>query len=76
MDLWRAIEDFCIEQNRERASGEFSRLTPALESVVTDRDGAFGTAQLRMGFRLSPDDNPSALPQVLTAALELALELS
>ncbi len=78
VDLWRAIENFCTEQNRERpppsSSREFNRLTPTLESVATDRDGAFGTARLRIGFRLSPNDDPAALPQSLTAALELALK--
>ena len=71
--LWRAVETFCLEKNRNRPDRQFDRLTPSLESLVTDRDGAFGTAVLRMGFRLSPDDDPAALPDDLSAMLEHAL---
>ncbi len=70
VELWRAVETFCLEQNQNRPDRQFHRLTPSLESLVTDRDGAFGTASLHMGFRLSPSDNPAVLPKLLTAALE------
>ena len=70
VELWRAVETFCLEKNSNRPDRQFERLTPSLESLVTDRDGAFGSASLRMGFRLSPDDDPAALPKSLTEVLE------
>ena len=70
VELWRAVETFCLEKNQNRPDRQFDRLTPSLESLVTDRDGAFGTASLHVGFRLSQNDDPAALPKLLTVALE------
>jgi LysW-gamma-L-lysine carboxypeptidase len=69
VDVWRSIEHFCEERNRDRPDREFNRLTPSLQSIVTDQEGAFGTASLQVGFRLSLDDDPRTLEKSLAPAL-------
>ena len=73
VDLWRSVEGFCSQRNGGRSDREFDRLTPSLTSIVTDQDGAFGTASLQIGFRLSVDDDPTSLPASLTVVLEQAM---
>jgi LysW-gamma-L-lysine carboxypeptidase len=70
VDVWRSIERFCEERNRNRADREFDRLTPCLESIITSPEGTFGAASLHIGFRLSLDDDPDSLEATIATALE------
>jgi LysW-gamma-L-lysine carboxypeptidase len=60
VDLWNAIVAYCADFNtgRQRA---FDRLDPSLRHIATHDEGAYGTAQMSMGFRLPPDLSPDAL---------------
>jgi LysW-gamma-L-lysine carboxypeptidase len=53
VDLWRQVEQFCLEFNRERgAETPFNRLDPSLRQIASRDEGAYGLVELSMGFRL------------------------
>lgn len=53
VDLWRQVEQFCAEFNRERGAGTpFNRLDPALRRIASHDEGAYGLVELGFGFRL------------------------
>jgi LysW-gamma-L-lysine carboxypeptidase len=53
VDLWRQVEQFCLRFNEERqADTPFNRLDPSLRHIASRDEGAFGTVELGMGFRL------------------------
>lgn len=68
--LWHFLCGFCDAWNTAaRAAREFDRLTPALQSITSAADGTHGVVRLTIGFRLPPDEEPSALETRLRQAL-------
>jgi len=60
VDLWNAVVAYCDHFNTGRDKA-FERLDPSLRHIVTRDEGAYGTAQMSLGFRLPPDLSPDAL---------------
>jgi LysW-gamma-L-lysine carboxypeptidase len=76
VDLWNTIVAHCDDFNAGREK-VFQRLDPSLRHIVTRDEGAYGTAQMSLGFRLPPDLAPDTLADDLRQLLEaggLALE--
>jgi LysW-gamma-L-lysine carboxypeptidase len=67
--LWNTIVAHCAEFNvgRERT---FHQLIPSLRHIVTCDEGAFGVAQMSLGFRLPPGLSPDTLTEELRRLLE------
>jgi LysW-gamma-L-lysine carboxypeptidase len=66
VDFWRQIETFCADFNRERgAESPFHRLDPSLRHIATRDEGAFGSVELSVGFRLPVGLQPPDLEQQL-----------
>lgn len=70
--LWNAVVAYCDEFNVGRQK-VFDRLDPSLRHIVTQDEGAYGTAQMSLGFRLPPDLSPDALAEDLQ---QLAQQMS
>jgi len=66
VDLWQAIAAHCAAVNENR-SGAFNRLDPSLRAINSRDEGAFGAADMSMGFRLPVDISPHALEAELRA---------
>jgi LysW-gamma-L-lysine carboxypeptidase len=64
VDLWNAVVAYCDEYNTERDKA-FQRLDPSLRHIVTRDEGAYGTAQMSLGFRLPPGLSPDTLADAL-----------
>jgi LysW-gamma-L-lysine carboxypeptidase len=60
VDLWNAVVAFCDDYNVERQKA-FDRLDPSLRHIVTQDEGAYGSVQMSMGFRIPPALSPDAL---------------
>jgi len=60
VDLWNAIVAYCDDVNAGREKS-FQSLDPSLRHIVTHDEGAYGTAQMSLGFRLPPDLSPDVL---------------
>ncbi len=76
VDLWNTIVTYCDDFNTEREKA-FERLDPSLRHIVTHDEGAYGTAQMSLGFRLPPALSPGILAadlRHLLGAGGLALE--
>jgi LysW-gamma-L-lysine carboxypeptidase len=54
VELWNAVVAYCAAFNAGREAA-FDRLDPTLYHIATQDEGAYGTAQLNLGFRLPPD---------------------
>jgi LysW-gamma-L-lysine carboxypeptidase len=54
VELWNAVVAYCAAFNAGREAA-FDRLDPTLYAIATQDEGAYGTAQLNLGFRLPPD---------------------
>ncbi len=53
VDLWRQVEQFCADLNRERgAETPFNQLSPSLRRIASRDEGAYGLVELGFGFRL------------------------
>jgi len=62
VDLWRQIETFCDEFNRERqAESPFQRLDPSLRHIASRDEGAYGSVEMNIGFRLPVGLEPAQL---------------
>jgi LysW-gamma-L-lysine carboxypeptidase len=71
VDLWRRVETFCAEINRERAAeSPFSRLDPSLRHIASRDEGAYGLVELELGFRLPVGLSPAALEEQLKQLIE------
>ncbi len=76
VDFWNTVVAHCDDFNAGREKA-FQRLDPSLRHIVTRDEGAYGTAQMSLGFRLPPDLSPDALADDLRQLLgtgSLALE--
>ena len=62
--LWNAVVAHCHEFNAGRQK-VFDRLDPSLRHIITQDEGAYGTAQMSLGFRLPPDLSPGDLAEDL-----------
>jgi LysW-gamma-L-lysine carboxypeptidase len=60
VDLWNAVVAHCDAYNVGRQKA-FERLDPSLRHIVSQDEGAYGTASMSLGFRLPPDLSPDAL---------------
>ena len=69
VDLWNAVVAYCDDFNADRKRA-FERLDPSLRHIVTRDEGAYGTAQMSLGFRLPPDLSPDVLGNNLSHLLE------
>lgn len=69
VDLWNTVVTYCDDFNADRERA-FERLDPSLRHIVTGDEGAFGSAQMSLGFRLPPDLSPDALANDLCLLLE------
>ena len=65
VDFWNAVVVHCDRFNRGRQKA-FDRLDPSLRHIVTRDEGAYGTAQMSIGFRLPPDLPPDALARSIS----------
>ncbi len=66
VDLWRQVEDYCTALNQEReAESPFTRLDPSLRHIASKDEGAFGTVEMSMGFRLPVGISPEELEKEL-----------
>jgi LysW-gamma-L-lysine carboxypeptidase len=54
VELWNAVVAYCAAFNAGREAA-FDRLDPTLYHIATQDEGAYGAAQLSLGFRLPPD---------------------
>jgi LysW-gamma-L-lysine carboxypeptidase len=54
VELWNAVVAYCAAFNAGREAA-FDRLDPTLYHIATQDEGAYGTVQLNLGFRLPPD---------------------
>jgi LysW-gamma-L-lysine carboxypeptidase len=62
VDLWLAVREFCdVFNGTIQAQGAFDRLDPTLRRFASRDDGAFGTVELGLGFRLPLNLDPDAL---------------
>jgi LysW-gamma-L-lysine carboxypeptidase len=66
--LWNAIVAYCDAYNTGREKA-FDRLDPSLRHIVTLDEGAYGNAQMSLGFRLPPGISPDLLTDELCALL-------
>ncbi len=64
VDLWNAIVAHCADFNTGRPKA-FGQLDPSLRHIATRDEGAYGTAQMSLGFRLPPDLPPDVLTDEL-----------
>lgn len=71
VDCWNAMVDYCQSVNAERDK-EFQRLSPYLRRITTTDDGAYGNAELEVGFRLPLDITTKDLEPVLMDILASA----
>ena len=70
VDTWLEVERFCRERNaREDRQGAFDRLDPALRTIHTTDDGAWGDCTLELGFRLPPGVEPAGIEEELRVLL-------
>ncbi len=60
VDVWNAVVAHCAEHNASRPRA-FDQLDPSLRHIATRDEGAYGTAQMSLGFRLPPDLSPEDL---------------
>jgi LysW-gamma-L-lysine carboxypeptidase len=60
VDLWNAVVAYCDDYNAGRQKA-FDRLDPSLRHIVTQDEGAYGSAKMSLGFRLPPGTSPDAL---------------
>ena len=60
VDLWNVITAHCAALNAERR-GAFDRVDPSLRHIASHDEGAYGTVEMSMGFRLPPGLEPEAL---------------
>lgn len=60
VDLWNAVVTYCDDLNAGREK-VFQRLDPSLRHIATHDQGAYGIAQMSLGFRLPPDLSPDTL---------------
>ena len=58
--LWNTVLDCCAEHNATRDK-VFERLDPSLRHIATHSDGAYGSAEMSLAFRLPADVDPVAL---------------
>ncbi len=58
--LWQQVVDHAGRFNEGRRKA-FDQLMPSLRRIVTSDEGAYGVAEMTMGFRLPPDLPPEAL---------------
>ncbi len=65
VELWNAVVAYCAAFNAGRETA-FDRLDPTLYHIATQNEGAYGTAQLSLGFRLPPDVEISNLKSQIT----------
>jgi LysW-gamma-L-lysine carboxypeptidase len=68
VDLWNRLVAYCADLNADRQKA-FDRLDPSLRHIVTGDDGAYGTAQMSLGFRLPTGLSPDTLAQELQKLL-------
>lgn len=61
IDLWTALVIDAEDRNGTRGTRPFDLLTPTLLSLVTEDDGAFGVARLRVSYRLPVSEPPDGL---------------
>lgn len=71
VECWNAMVDYCRGVNAER-DREFHRLSPFLRHITTTDDGAYGTAELVVGFRLPLDIASQDLEPVIIDILASA----
>lgn len=67
--LWNTIVAHCAEFNTGRGR-TFEQLVPSLRHIATHDQGAYGVAQMSLGFRLPPDLPPAALAEDLRSLLQ------
>ncbi|MEJ2560954.1 MAG: [LysW]-lysine hydrolase, partial [Anaerolineae bacterium] len=60
VDVWNAIVAHCADFNTGRPKA-FDQLDPSLRHIATRDEGAYGTAQMSLGFRLPLDLSPGDL---------------
>jgi LysW-gamma-L-lysine carboxypeptidase len=60
VDVWNAVVAHCADHNASRPRA-FDQLDPSLRHIATRDEGAYGTAQMSLGFRLPPDLSPGDL---------------
>jgi LysW-gamma-L-lysine carboxypeptidase len=66
VNLWQAIKAHCDSINEAAdATSPFSQLAPSLRHISSQDEGAFGTVNLGLGFRLPVGITPEALEQQL-----------
>jgi LysW-gamma-L-lysine carboxypeptidase len=65
VDLWNAIVAYCDEFNAGRQKA-FDRLDPSLRHIATRDEGAYGVAEMSIGFRLPLDLLPDDLAQSIS----------
>jgi LysW-gamma-L-lysine carboxypeptidase len=68
VDLWNRLVAYCADLNADRQKA-FDRLDPSLRHIVTGDDGAYGTVEMSLGFRLPPGLSPDTLAQELQKLL-------
>jgi LysW-gamma-L-lysine carboxypeptidase len=66
--LWNTVAERCAAFNAGR-EGAFARLDPSLRSINSADDGAYGTVDLELSFRLPPGLTPAALSADVAAWL-------
>jgi LysW-gamma-L-lysine carboxypeptidase len=54
VDVWNAVVAHCADFNARRPKA-FDQLDPSLRHIATRDEGAYGSAQMSLGFRLPPD---------------------
>ncbi len=75
VDLWNVIVAHCVDFNTGRPKA-FDQLDPSLRHIVTRDEGAYGTAQMSLGFRLPPDLSPQELADDLRRVILVHLNFS
>lgn len=74
VDIWQAVEAHCRAFDEERgAQAAFERLDPSLRHIASRDAGAFGHAELSLGFRLPPAIRPAELETALWHAVQRAV---
>ena len=68
VDLWNVVVAYCEHFNAGRDKA-FDRLDPSLRHIATRDEGAYGIAELSLGFRLPPGLMPEALADELQRVL-------
>jgi LysW-gamma-L-lysine carboxypeptidase len=64
VDVWNAIVAHCANFNTGRPKA-FGQLDPSLRHIATRDEGAYGSAQMSLGFRLPLDLSPDVLADEL-----------